>query len=377
MLEKCQTNIRLALKEFQPSNGCIYNNNYQRLKVERKIIPVEDLVMLLFHKILGFKLAQRPEKTRWIFYFKFNNIECAFADQKFGLSLYIDKEYYSEDNYLLIIKKVNKALGIFEKQYLSNYAKEKMRIGDVAAKNHFTKLSNMYHYFRDNAERCFYPKEQTATQDQDFDIATFANRVNQEFSTKFQAFYNAFSMIEAYFSRMEHFFMLCVAFDMKEDANVTEFCKKDWSEKFKLLFPLKEKKHKLLFDYICFVKDRYRNCFSHGMFSKNGEPFSFSFDGVCMLPVSLGEFKNEPHFNFAYVEDVDFKKICDIFDEFDDWLKNTSKVYEWEYAESGLAVYFDKKFKEKVKKQMCDIDTFRSFIMMESNHHDMLTNVDY
>lgn len=368
--EKIQL-LFLMLKDFTQAYD-EFKGEYERISIEREILPVPVLLYLLLVRVLRFKLCPRPEKTHWILDFKYREINCMVAYQKFGLNLYIEKTMYSKNIYNAILKKFNKAITYMEKNWLQDYVKQKVQEGDVSVENNFIKLSNMYHYFRGKAEESFL-----VNKDIQMDGFSFGEFFSKTFTHTNEGFYNTIAMIEAYFSRFEYFFIFCIAFNEVEKHNIVEFYKKDWSEKFKIIFPLSIKEHKLFYDEISRIKDNYRNTFAHGMLNKNGEPFHCSLYNAGIVPITLSDYKKSVHFNFYPIQEINFQEICSTFDKIDNWLQNKAKIYEWEYANSGLSLSFNDTFKKKIKINSKSIKAFKEFIKYESLYRDTIENADY
>jgi len=220
----------------------------------------------------------------------------------------------NKDDYENIIKKINKAVNYIEKKILQDYAKEQMKSGNLTISNHFNQLSNMYYHFKEESNKIY---------------------------SKY------------------------------------DFYKKDFSEKFKIIFPLNIQENKLFYDEINTIKEKYRNTFSHGMFSKNGEPFYFKLDNAGLIPANLSKFKDSPHFNFVPTDNIKYEEICEQFDKIDKWLEFESSQLAWKYAESGLSLSFSNDFFNKVASYLDDIEDFQEFIKAEQMHNDMIENADY
>lgn len=355
------------LNSFSYSDESNIYQNETRIKIERESLPIPQLIFFLLNKCMKFKLGYRHDKMHWILYFSYENKKCAIALEKFGLRLYLE----DKDSYSNIIKKINKAVNYIEKNILQDYAKQQMQNGNLMISNHFNQLSNMYYYFKDEANKIYSKKESDFNTD---DISTYFNNVMTNSNT---GFYNTFSMIEAYFSRFEHFLAYCLFFNTDRTINIYNFYKKDFSEKFKIIFPLNIQQNKLFYDEINMIKEKYRNTFSHGMFSKNGEPFYFKLDNVGMIPANLSNFKDSPHFNFVPTDNIKYEEICEQFDKIDKWLELESSQFAWKYAESGLSLSFSNEFFQKVELYLSDLDAFEEFIQNENMYNDMIENADY
>ena len=369
-MEISETNIatlKSILNGFSYSDESNIYQNETRVKVEREFLPLPQLVFFLFNKVMQYKLGYRHDKMHWILYFSYENTKCAVALEKFGLRFYLE----NKGNYENIIKKINKAINYIEKKILQDYVKEQMISGNLSISNHFNQLSNMYYHFREESNKIYTKKES------DFNINDMSTFLNNMITKNNIGFYNTFSMIEAYFSRFEHFLAYCLFFNTNRAISIFDFYKKDFSEKFKIIFPLNVPKNKLFYDEINSIKEKYRNTFSHGMFSKNGEPFYFQLDNVGMIPANLSKFKDSPHFNFIPTNEIKYEEICKQFDKIDYWLEFESSQFAWKYAESGLFLSFSDNFFDRVSSYFGDIEDFQMFIENEQRYSDMIENADY
>lgn len=78
------------------------------------------------------------------------------------------------------------------------------------------------------------------------------------------------AMIDAYFSRLEHFLVLALPFvGYKRDSDdLSQFIGSLWSDKFRRIFEIKNKEVQQHYDVLVGIKEKYRNTFAHGGFEK-------------------------------------------------------------------------------------------------------------
>jgi len=360
--------LQNILGDFSYSNESNIYQNGTRVKVERESLPVPQLVFFLLNKMMEYKMGQRYNKMRWILYFLYKNKKCAITLEKFGLRLYLENKEDSKN----IIKQINKAINYIEKKILQDYAKKQMKSGNLTISNHFNMLSNMYYFFREEAKEIYAKKEP------DLDIHNMPSFLNSLLVKNYIGFYYSFSMIEAYFSRFEHFLIYCLFFNNRNKAkDIYDFYNKDFFKKFREVFPLDIKENKLFYDEIIIIKEKYRNTFSHGMFGKNGESFCFQLDNAGVIPANLSKSKDSLHFNFVPMDNIKYKEICEQFDKIDNWLKLKSSQFAWKYAESGLSLSFTDEFYNRVFSYLGTIEDFQEFIRVEEIYNDMIENADY
>ena len=381
-----QDKINLQLKDFgQPIDGQLELYEHERgssRRIDRKQFPAPALLRFLLQGVCKFPSGYLDDKMRWIIHFSYKGKKCAIADLKFGM------RFYSEDpcaavNPDEVLGKLQKALGIFEREYLSNFANEQMKKGNVTISNHFLTLNDQYEYFRGNAVDAYTSTQKAESEGGDIInftdlLATFTSNHNRNVIATRQGQHNALAMIDAYFSRLEHLLVLALPFanyDRKKDDLAT-FVGYTWSKKVaRILKPFDEqvqKHHQNLLQ----IKEKYRNTFAHGGFEKNGQSFSFHLGGYA-VPVSMSGVRDSVHFNNISIDEAAFEYICSVFDAFDQHLSQVAIPAAWKYAGTGFDLPLDESYLQNLLTVCGHEEDYDDFLTCVGYKLDQYINVDY
>lgn len=364
--------VKLALKDFSSD---FTENNFKPIRdtisvrIERKVIPVPELILFIFSNILDFPNLGRMEKMRWYIRFKYKSIICSIAYQKSGIYLYYEKPDSNdlEVNPDEIIGKIAKSFRIIEENILQDFSKYQIKEGNITIPNIYYMLDRMYQYFREKAEKFFNTR---AKDEYKFgDIKTIHN-----------GFYDTIAMIDSFFSKTEHVFILILPFAgfNSQNDDLLKLIGASWQNKYKRIFQIDtDVQAKKYYDKLINVKENLRNTFIHGGFEKSGASLLFHLPEVGNIPVNLTKVKDSPHFNFFPVEGEDFNKICKLFDEFELWIKSGKLAQGIRYIESGLNVPFDNKSLSIFNKAMATNNEFEKLIEKWSYLSDQHENMDY
>jgi hypothetical protein len=371
-------NIKMRLKDFSHTDvkapDLIWKKESQRISVNRDEFPIPQLVIFLLNGVCGFPLGPRGDKTHWIVPFTYCGIECAFSHEKFGLRLYIEGGHRDKESEIL--GKLRKAVEVTEKKILTNMAKDQIATANITIANRFNQLGNIYKHFREHAAICYgvLKKEGDSR-----DMEGVMKAMNDSFRANYEGSYNALAMIDAFFSRLEHFLVLALAFSSfdPETDNLSNFVGKIWSSKFNRIIPLTEPMAKNFYDKLVEVKEKYRNTFAHGGFEKKGASFYFHLSGFGAIPANMSGHRNSVHFNLFPLEENSYNSVCALFDDFDNWLKDEALPAAWKFSESGLNLRFDKKYLDKLLEVSTDATIFEEWLVRESYLADMYDNADY
>ena len=293
------------------------------------------------------------------------------------LYIYIDEETDIKINKEEVLGKLKKALDTVEKYILSTIANDQISKGNFSIVNRFNELSSQYYYFRETASLAYTPKDNPNITKDACNFITHS--LNAGFKANKEGGYNALAMIDAYFSRLEHFFVLALPFigyDREKD-NLANFIGSIWSEKFHHIFDMHDRSVKKHYDILVSIKEKYRNTFAHGGFEKNGQSFFFHLENFGAIPASMSGFKDSVHFNYFPIDKNGFENICSSFDDFDNYLSDIALPQAWKYANSALNLAFDQKNLSELLSVIKDIDTYDAWIEAQCYLFDMYANADY
>lgn len=365
--------LLFALKDFTPYQGDFIFNHLCR--IESPNLPPNDIVFLTLVNFVGCSFAGRFEKIAWSVAFSFKSVPFAFSLQKFGLRLFRHKTAIVTPALVEeMLRVLTKAMGIVGNLF-EPIALAQVKTGNVTLVNSFVELDNMYFYFHEEAKKNFNllsRKSKKVIED-----------MGKFFSLKFHRMsagsYNAYAMIDAFFSRLEHLLILLFPF-MNYDRikyDLVILMNSIWSEKFKTIFDLKtDKVAKDLYDRMISLRARYRNPVSHGNFQKDGKSF-FSHFPTGAISCHLSCINEDRSQSILKLDKTAFDKICKLFDEVDEYIATGPSKYGFQYARSGLNVSYDEKTLSKYKSASIDDECFKEFVELESKVADMNANMDW
>ncbi|WLE95987.1 MAG: hypothetical protein QTN59_15035 [Candidatus Electrothrix communis] len=366
--------LKRRLRDFSPSlpdaPNLSWENNGERCTIDAKQFPVPNLLLYLLCEVCEFPLGDRSDKTHWIVPFTYKGVNYSVSHEKFGLRFYVEKDSDSKPDEVL--GKIQKAVESAEKYILSDVAKKQIAKGNVTICNRFNSLNNRYNYFRQCANSAYSPKNDSK-ENEDF------LGLNNKFSASRDGGYNALAMIDAYFSRLEHFLVLAFPFvDYNRDSDdLSKFIGSLWSDKFRRIFELQDKEVQKHYDVLVGIKEKYRNTFAHGGFEKNGQSFYFHLDKFGAIPASMSGLRDSVHFSFFPIDKDGFESVCSLFDSFDTYLSNTALPKVWKFAESGLDLTLDEANLTELLSATEDAEVYDVWIKNQCDLSDIYVNADY
>lgn len=366
--------VKLRLKDFAPaiSDSPIL---VLGVPIEVRQFPVPNLLLYLLHGLCEFSMGYRGEKTHWIVPFSYKGVNYAIAHEKFGLRLY--EQSGAETKPAEVLGKLQKSLELAERHILNELATSQIANGNVTIANNFNKLGAQYDYFRQRAIAAYVPdKDFQDRKDASFDLTDI---LNCQFGASREGGFNALAMIDAYFSRLEHFLVLSLPFAgyARETDNLAEFVGLLWSQKFRRILDSSKLAVNQHYEALVGVKEKFRNTFAHGGFEKNGQSFFFHLNKFGAIPASMSGVRDSVHFNFFPIDKEGFESICGIFDEFDAYLSSTATPNAWKLAESGLDLSFDSENLFELLNAAENTEDFDAWITKQSSLNDMYINADY
>ncbi len=353
--------------------------SHKGYRVNRSAIPVPELVRLVLLLVLRLSVHGPEEKVRWTIDFRYKGYSCAFSLQKSGLYLYISVGDgplpKTEQVAFEIVKKIQRTISRAEKILLAPLAREQIETGNFTIANQYHVLANRYTYFRKKAEKAAKPRRKPRTKP----IKSLAESLGGVAKVNNELLYNTIAMLDAYFSFLEHLFVL-VAPLCQDSIRLVDFIEDLWTDKYKALFDIRSNpRAKSFYDQLGGMKKRFRNFYAHGAFEKKGASFYIHIPNIGAIPAQFSEIKNSITFDFFPVEEDSFADICRIIDTFEEWLKSADSgvARAMKYVESGLDVPCDKASVERTRLAMESDKTLDALIAGDSYLWAMHANMDY
>jgi hypothetical protein len=370
---KLRKALLFTLKDFSPYVGeFLYNS---KCHIESPNLPPSDMIFLTFVGVCEYSHAGRSEKVAWSVAFTYKSIPFAFSLEKFGLRLYRHKNFAPAANLPEeMLRVLAKGMSIVSK-LCEPLVLEQVTSGNVTIANSFLQLDNMYSYFREQAKKNFTSKPKPSKPK----IEDLAKLLTARYQKRAAGNYNANSMIDAYFSRLEHLLILLLPFVNYDRTkhDLVYLMGAVWSEKFKAVFDVtNDVTAKTLFDRLIVLRERYRNAVAHGNFQKDGKSLFFHFPSgaiSCQLSSTVAERFD----SILQLDEPAYERICTLFDEVDAFFETGAAKFGYQYANSGLDVAFDVISLGKYKAAMRDEDSFKDFLKYESQIATMRMNMDW
>jgi hypothetical protein len=266
-----------------------------------------------------------------------------------------------------IMKKLQNATKAIEKSILKPFSVQQIKAGGVTIDNQYLQLRYAYEYFRENTQIAFSGNGRLQEK----------NIIQPD---RTEGFYNLVAMLNAYLSLLEHTLVLSLPFMgfNPEDEDLTTFISLRWGLKFQRLFNInKDKLAKKHFDRLHEVNEEWRNTYSHGGFDKQKASIYFHVPKVGAIPAALLDVRDSPHFNFIPADVDDFDRVVQILDDLDEWLHSGPAAFGLRWAESGVPVRFDAKFREEVAHAIQSEEGFGQFADYHWAMHDRAVNMEY
>jgi hypothetical protein len=337
--------------------------------------PIPELLQFGLTKLLGFQSYGPGEKMRWGIQFVFRDTFVAFELRKFGLRVLCERK----DLDSVILKEVlgrARALTDAVEAYLSaDFVSSQISSGNITVQNLHGTLNFRYRFLREQAEAAYRrppPPPETGTSE----FGTWTTYHFRQPEVEGSALGSA--AVDAYFSQLEHLFVLASAFSEKAsvECGVVDFLGANWPTKARAILDLNDPKAKALYDRLLEIREVWRNPLAHGGFMSGGGSFYFHLPGVGALPARLRRSAEGVRVGFSLREES-FASILALFDEFDDYLRTGPLRFPLRWVEAGLDVAFDQASTSKYRAAMHSEKAFADLVDWTSMDSDRHSNMDY
>lgn len=393
--EQLRQRLALVLRDFAgASRGDFRGLSFHRVPIEPRRVPVPSLYRYVLLEAVGGVELPREEKMAFDVGFRYENVPCTLALQKFGVRLYIATQVLESDVPELsnrLLGKLTKGVELVEKQVLRPLADQQLADGNVTIANQRGFLRTTYDHFRDEARRAFgtpTPSPPTKSWWQRWPpwrrpspVASLglAELLGGEFRKSQVGAYNTLAAVNSYFSLLEHTLVLVLpftGFDPTGGALAT-FIGDRWGEKLKKLFDLgNDPDASRQYNRLHEIAERYRNTYSHGGFDKQGAAVWVHFP-FGALPARLSDVRDTPHFELFPVDEADLEEIAAAFEGVDDWLRQAKTKYGMLWAEAGLDVAYDAESRTEYAQAQTSDEQFEELLERSAYHADALANFEF
>ena len=344
-----------------------------------------ELILILLRDFLGIEEYGPFEKMRWGLTFDYSGVPFAFELRKFGLALISPREHPLESALTQeLVGKLKKAIVLVER-HLSEIAERQTAEGNVTILNLFGRLDARYRFFREQAAEAYVQQE---SRPDGWESASpswspardLTARAGHFLKYGRAAFHFTGAMIDAYFSRTEHLFILLLPFlDFDPgEGQLLAFLDRQWGDKMKVVLDINVPRTKAVYDRMLRLRDQVRNPLAHGGIERDGGSLQFHFPGVGALPARLTrQREGVPHLSFVPFPQTRYADCCQLFDELDAILRDPPTHFGTRWAESGLNIAFDADTRAEYAQAMESEEQFEELLRKTSYLNDYHTNMEY
>lgn len=398
-MKKVKKTFEYLLKDFEPNlnyrenwtdlgNGTRTLKRYPFKLTNDLKIKHPFIIYIMFVNIKKYPTLPIFEKVLWEIPILYKGQNFVLAHRKFGFDISSDKENDELSNLATeAISQIIKAIPHTEVQ-ISDLIKERVNLGKVTIESRYSEIRNRYLF---NREKLFETNN-SDYQELSLAIKKFKPELYEnveDFEKNYQKIqrlksmqsYYLLSMIDAYFSLLEHTFVLLVPFAKHLNVstiNLEEFIGENWKKKLQLILQHKTNKESAKFiEILDEIKEQIRNPASHGHFHKKGSSLYVHMDGLGAIPFTLTKSRTNFKFSFASKEYMPFSEICSHFDNFDKFLENYDTKFAMKYIKRDLPVAFDKKSSTTYKRRMVSENSTEKYIKETVRELENMMNMDW
>jgi hypothetical protein len=394
--EQVRERLALVLRDFAgASRGDFHDLSFHRVPIEPRRVPVPSLYRYVLLEAVGGVDLPLDEKMAFDVGFRYENVPCTLALQKFGIRVYVatkvpDGKVRQFSDRLL--GKLTKGVELLEKQVLRPLADQQLAEGNVTIANQRGFLRTTYEHFRDEARRAFAtppakppsPKRwwrRSPSWRRPSPVASLglAELVGGEFRKSQIGAYNTLAAVNAYFSLLEHTLVLVLPFSGFDPSGgaLATFIRDRWGEKLTKLFDVgKDPEASRHYNRLRDIAETFRNTYSHGGFDKEGAAVWVHFP-FGAIPARLSDVRDAPHFELFPVGEADLEEIVAAFEAVDEWLRQAHTEYGMHWAEAGLDVAYDAESRAEYAEAMASATEFEEFLERSAYRADAIANFEF
>ncbi|MFF4190996.1 hypothetical protein [Nonomuraea sp. NPDC001831] len=280
-----------------------------------------------------------------------------------------------------VISKLSVASRCLENKLLRDVGRQQVAAGRITVRNQMSSLRRMYLYFRQMATDTYNgtSKHERSSGRIAGEPAIFAE-IFDRMDIETEGFFCTVAMTSAYFSLLEHLFVLVLPatdFDPAQEL-VTDFIGMRLFDKYDRVFNDPSNHPASLYrKRLHDAAERWRNPYSHGGFDKSHGSIFFHIPEVGALSVLLSDIRTHPTFCLVPDREMSFDQLCMLFDEIDAWLRAGPLVFGIDWAEEGLDVPFNPEFLAAFRSAAgAGSEAFSEFLEHASCAAEMVAGMD-
>ena len=341
------------------------------------------IVFIIFVYLKQFHFSGKWKKVAWEIPIKYKGTPFILTHRKFGFRIISSSNSkHTLKRGLEAMSQIQKAIPLSEK-LIEVSIRSNVNAGKVSLNNKYISIKNRYLFFRRKAENDFDEAErkQKLAQQKSKNLATFAKLFNESMRRYDTGSHYMTAMLDAYFSLLEHIFVLLVPFQENEIISKIEtetFIGYNWKDKYKALFSLSSDMKALqLLERLDRIKEQLRNPLTHGYFLKKGHSFFVHMEHIGAIPMTLTKTNHQLEYFFEGTTPLTFKEVCKCFDDCNKFLNHHEQTkFGMQFIETGLTVSFDESSRSLYKSAMTTRRHFKEFIDYVSHQYDNAANMD-
>ena len=357
--------------------GTETDRGWDRNKLSPIDFPMPSLLLFALRDLHGLRRWGPGEKLLWGITADYQGTPFSVTFEKFGACIYFPTSTPPETRNEILDKL--KSVAKIAEAHLRTIASVQIESGNVTIENMYVRLDNRYMFFRERAYDSFRsPRPKLKPLDKD-NSGKVCSWIGSPCKPMIEGGYFAGAMIDSYFSRLEHLFVLVLPFlDFETYGNaLVEFVGKTWGEKWKTIFNLAIcQKAKMNYEQLREVKEAFRNPLAHGGFGKRGTSFFFHVEKVGALPALLSKKDVSPDISITPVPERSYRDICACFDATDMFLAEELGPGV-EFAKTGLDIALSEDFRSRCKEAAESAESLQEFIALESYEFERHANMDF
>jgi hypothetical protein len=282
-------------------------------------VPVPTLVHLL-GVLINYPTAGRAEKVAWSLYAQIDGEQVILEHRKFGFT--ICRQPASKVAVSRIVGQLKTAIKLVE-AWLEPHARSQIDTGHATIANKFSEFDRRYRYFRGAADDAFAkaaaPPAPPAPGKGLDGLRLAMSSYNAGVRHQHEGFFNSTAMVDAYFSRLEHWLTLLLAFRGRPlpASGLVGFLASKWDAKLTEILPPSTRTRETALGEMRALKARVRNPFAHGGVENDYGSLFFHLNGFGAIPGNFTRFRDSVRFQFIPIEHDDHQDHCSLFDRLD------------------------------------------------------------
>ena len=371
--------VATIMGDFEQSNdrrGFVAGDASYTFDLDNRLVPEPAVLLFLLKEVLGLANLGRFEKTAWEAVFLFHGHRGSIADRKLGVQLYLDRTAFGSRSEAAVAaaairKTLRRALKVLWDRYLSQYASERLRTGNITILNQAFRLRELFDYFRTGAELSYagdgrLPRETVGG----------GSRI---FARETEGFFNSVAMVTGYFSWFEHVLVLALAFQADATEPVDTFLRMTWGAKFRRTFDVGSDRLSLrVYEGLREVADTFRNPYAHGATDPRRGSVAFHVRGAGAVSMGMRRDDLSPSLWLLPFDERGFKRSIEAFAAADALLRDHERTrLAMRWIEAGMEVAYDSQSRLEYERASSSDSAFQAYLENRAHLWEQAVNMDW